>query len=299
MRKEEKSALVIINPNAGKRKTKKHLLDITAMLNKSGYSTTVRTTGARNDARIFVKEYAKDFDIVVCRGGDGTFNEVVNGMMTYDYNDRKPIGYIPSGTTNDLAKTLNIPVNSRKAVSLIIGDRKIRNDVGLFNDKYFAYVASFGVCTRASYETPSSVKHIFGHAAYMVNGLMDLRNTKPIHTKLNCDGEEIEADIAFGSVSNSMSLAGALSIGNNIVNLNDGKFEVILARMPNSTEDWKNTIDCLINHHYDDKYVILRQSSEITIEHEYKVPWTVDGEYAGTERSITIKNLNNAIEIFR
>ncbi|MDR0530964.1 MAG: hypothetical protein LBG83_02735 [Oscillospiraceae bacterium] len=109
---EGKKALVVINPTSGKRTTKTQLFDIADLFSTSGLETTVFTTRGPGDATDIVRRRGMDFDIVVCRGGDGTFNETVNGVMSLE---RRPLlGYIPSGSTNDLAQTLCIPVNSTK-----------------------------------------------------------------------------------------------------------------------------------------------------------------------------------------
>ena len=90
-------ALIILNPCAGTRQANRKFVGIIDVFCKGGYSTTVATTAKRGDGTAIAKERSKDYDIVVCIGGDGTFNEVVAGILQSGVD--VPIGYIPAGST--------------------------------------------------------------------------------------------------------------------------------------------------------------------------------------------------------
>jgi len=295
----EKKAMVIVNPCAGRKKLSPQLLDIADLFSRGGLETTVYTTSARGDATVFVQKYSNKFDIVVCRGGDGTLHEVVNGIMTLD---RKiPIGYVPSGTTNDLAKSLGIPNNTRRAINVVINGKPVGNDVGRFNEnKYFSYSASFGAFTNCTYETPQKLKNKLGHAAYIIEGAKTVNQIHPIRVKVS--SEEFEADwddYVFGTVANSLSLGNVIKLDKRIVDLNDGKFEVMLIKKPDSAQAWKDTIASVLSKDYDKRYIKFFQSSEIKFEFEEETPWTTDGEFGGLVKTVVIKNLQNAVTIFR
>ena len=103
-----KRLLFIYNPHAGKELLKPKLSDIIDIFVKAGYEVVAYPTQSYRDAYRKVSEYDSDeYDLVVCSGGDGTIDEVVTGMMQRDKRD--PIGYIPTGTTNDFANSLHIP----------------------------------------------------------------------------------------------------------------------------------------------------------------------------------------------
>ena len=115
--------------------------------------------------------YATEFDRVVCCGGDGTLSEVISGLMKTTLSST-PLGYIASGTTNDLAESLGLPKNILKAAELAAYGVPQPLDVGNFNhERYFSYVSSFGAFTKVSYATSQAVKNIFGHLAYVLAGI--------------------------------------------------------------------------------------------------------------------------------
>jgi YegS/Rv2252/BmrU family lipid kinase len=295
----EKKAMVIVNPCAGRKRLSPQLLDIADLFSRGGIETTVYTTSARGDATSFVQRYSHKFDIIVCRGGDGTLHEVVNGILTLDR--RIPIGYIPSGTTNDLAKSLGIPNNARKAISVIINGKPVGNDVGQFNsDSYFTYSASFGAFTSCSYDTPQWMKNRFGHAAYVYEGAKTVKQIHPIRVKVRSNEFETDWDeFVFGTVANSLSLGNVIKLDKNIVDLNDGKFEVMLIKKPDSFQAWMDTLASVFSKKYDKRYIKFFQSSEINLEFEDDVPWTTDGEFGGSFENVNIKNMKDAVVIFR
>ena len=156
-----KKVLVIINPCSGRYTVRNQLLHIADEFTKAGYETTVYTTQKRGDATEYARHLADKFDLIVCRGGDGTFNETVNGILQSGIE--VPLGYIPSGTTNDFAHSLGIPTNSTKAIELIRSVEPKWHDMGqMNNDRFFCYTASFGVFTKSSYNTSQKSKNLFG-----------------------------------------------------------------------------------------------------------------------------------------
>ena len=294
-----KKALLIINPCAGRRKLKPQLVDIANLFTRGGLETTMYTTTCKGDAERMAATLGKNYDIIVCRGGDGTFSEVVNGVMKLE--KRPPLGYIPSGTTNDLAKTLGLPPNTQKCIKTILRNQALRNDVGKFNDTYFAYTASFGAFSECSYSTPQKLKNVMGHSAYMYEATRAVKNIKPIHAKVKCEEYEDEDDYIFGTVSNSYSLGGVVKLNPHTVGLNDGEFEVMLIKKPEDVKTWTSTITSIITKNYDERYIKFFRTGHIEFEFDEENPpaWTTDGEFAGTPVKLTIDNIQNAIRIFR
>ena len=294
-----RKALVIVNPKAGKIRVRSQILDLTSF-SSSGVSPTMYATTARGDAVKYAKEMAEDYDIIIVRGGDGTFNETVNGLMRSGVN--KPIGYIPSGTTNDLAKALGIPNNTRQAMDVIIGGNAEPHDIGLFNDeRYYTYIACFGAFTSASYKTPQEKKNSMGHLAYMIEAIKCIKEIKPIHTKVIIDdNEEIEEDLVYGAVSNSTSVAGVMKLDMNIVDFSDGKFEVMLAKNPGTLLRWKDALWAAATVDYSKSDCIMfKQCRKAEFFFDNDVPWTADGEYINGGKHVVIEVKHNAIEIYR
>lgn len=292
--------LLIVNPKAGKDKTRANTLDIVDKLSSADFIFTVKTTTCAGDATEIVKKYANDHDLVVCCGGDGTLNETINGIMAL--NKRIPIGYIPTGSTNDLACTIGIPTDVPKATDLILDGHRNGYDIGLFNNKFFSYVASFGPATNLSYETPQALKNLLGHSAYMINGLVlrlipTLRDVKPMHIRFEYDGGVIDDTFFFGAVSNATSVGGIFKYDENDVKLDDGLFEVILVRKLRKSTDAFKMLNKIRKMDYDGDTLIYLKTSMAKFTFDKPVKWTLDGEFGGELSDVRIGVLPRAVEI--
>lgn len=135
-----KRARIIYNPTAGREAFRKHLAEVLEKLEKAGYETSAHATTCEGDATEAAKEAVRrGFDIVIAAGGDGTLNEVVEGVGHFE--KRPKIGLIPMGTTNDFARALRIPRDIDQAVDIICDGDTTPVDVGLMNDRYFINIA--------------------------------------------------------------------------------------------------------------------------------------------------------------
>ena len=300
--KKNKKALFIINPYSGKGLIKNHVLAIIDILVKGGYEPTVHTTQERRDAVRVVRERDRDYDLVVCSGGDGTLDEIVTGMMQSGF--KTTIGYIPSGSTNDFANSLKLPNNMKKAAEVIVNGEPFSCDVGFFNDDIFVYIAAFGLFTEVSYGTPQEMKNMLGHMAYILEGVKHLQNIKSYYMKVVYkDAEDrktehvAEDDFIFGMVTNSLSVGGFKGITGRNVLLNDGLFEVVLIKRPRNPIELNSILTALVSEKFDTDLMYSFKTGELYIETEDEVAWTLDGEFGGKHRAVTLKNKQNAIDI--
>ena len=232
---DRKKLLLIMNPKSGTMLAPKHLAEIIGSLSGAGYMTEVLMTTGHGDARDFAAEYGGSVDTVVVSGGDGTLNEVIDGLISEGHDT--PIGYIPAGSTNDFANSIGLPKGINECVETILHGSAKPVDIGSFNGRYFSYVASFGAFTSVTYSVPQNIKNIFGHAAYVMSGVTELANLKPIHAKVTADkgtpGEKVlEGDYLIGAVCNSKSIGGILHLDKLDVDMNDGLMEVMMVKMP-------------------------------------------------------------------
>lgn len=293
-----KKILLIINPAAGKSRTKYRVFHIGDWFYNKGCTTTVLTTSKKGDAADFVKQYAAENDIVVCCGGDGTLNEVISGVMQTQLN--KPIGYLPAGTTNDMAKTLHLSRDIKKSAKIILNEEPVSLDIGAFNEtQFFSYIASFGAFTKVSYSTPQWLKNRFGHLAYVMDGIKSLGDIHPYHVEVISQEFEGEGDFIFGSVTNSCSVGGMLKLKETDVCLNDGKFEILLIQNPHNLLEFRNIVYNLRHHKLSEENILFFRSSKITFQFGQETEWTVDGEYAGKSKEVRIQNMHNAVQIIR
>ena len=291
-----KRLLFIYNPRAGKELLKPKLSDIIDIFVKAGYEVTVYPTQAYRDAYKKVLEYdASRYDLIVCSGGDGTIDEVVTGMM--HRRERTPVGYIPTGTTNDFANSLHIPKGLLKAADNAVNGVRFPCDIGQFNDDIFVYVAAFGMFTDVSYETKQEVKNILGHLAYVLEGTKRLFNVPSYRIKVTHDGEVIEDEFIFGMVTNSRSVGGFRSmIGKNVA-FDDGLFEVTLIKTPTNPIALQEIIAALLIEQIDTKHMYTFKTGHITFESLEEITWTLDGEFGGEHDEVDIYNLNKELEI--
>lgn len=290
-----KKMLFVMNPCAGLKKANRYLADIVSIFNRADYEVSVYITEKQGDAAKIVSQQAQKLDVVVCCGGDGTFNETMSGVLAAGV--KLPIGYIPAGSTNDFANSLKLPTDVLEAARNIVQGKPVEYDVGLFEDRYFSYVASFGAFTRASYATPQSIKNALGHTAYILSGIQELSQIRQIGAKLELDGKELEGKFLFGAICNSTSVAGILTLDPSKVDMRDGQFEILLVRSPKDLTEVAECIQAFQNKTYDCKMVSFRSASSVKITMDEPVDWTLDGEYQPGKKQVQITNQHLAIQL--
>ena len=292
-----KKMLFILNPCAGTKKANRLLTDILKVFNRADYQTQVYVTAGPKDAVRAVKEFAPGMDLVVCCGGDGTFNETVTGLLEAGLSI--PLGYIPAGSTNDFANSLKLSLQPLKAAKAIVEGAPRPLDIGLFNGRYFSYVASFGAFTKASYTTPQSIKNALGHTAYLLEGIKEIANIRKIPVRLELDGEVVEDDYIFGAVCNSTSVGGILTLDPNQVDMTDGMFEILLVRAPKDLFELTECITAVQKQQYNCRMMTFRSARNVKISASADMPWTLDGEMADGAETLTATNLQHAITLIR
>ena len=187
-----KKVLMIVNPRSGKLRPGFSTRKTAEMFSDNNMEVGVFFTAPDYNADFLVREHAASFDIIACCGGDGTVSETIKGIM--ESGTDKPMGYIPAGTTNDLARSIGIPSNPNKAAKVIISGKEYPVDIGSFDDDSFVYIASFGAFTEVSYETPQKAKNIFGRLAYFFSAMKYMPKIRSYHIKLESDARSCEGD---------------------------------------------------------------------------------------------------------
>ena len=291
-----KRLLFIYNPRAGKELLKPNISDIVDIFVKAGYEVVIYPTQAYRDAYKKVLKYeSEEYDLIVCSGGDGTLDEVVSGMMKR--SSREPIGYIPTGTTNDFANSLKIPRNIMEAADNAVNGSVFSCDVGRFNDDIFVYIAAFGLFTDVSYQTKQEMKNILGHVAYLLEGTKRIFNVPSYRIKVTHDDEVIDDEFVFGMVTNSRSVGGFRNmIGKNVV-FDDGLFEVTLVKTPKNPIALQEIIAALLIEQIDTKHMYTFKTGRIMFESLEEIPWTLDGEFGGSHDEVTIENLQEELKL--
>ena len=292
-----RNALIVFNPLSGTKLSKKYVADVIDMYCNAGFTCTVRATQHQNDASEVVYATGHNYERIVCIGGDGTLNEVLSGLLEGRHSCK--IGYIPTGSTNDFANSLDVSKNILKSAKATLEGTEQKVDIGIFNDRYFSYVASFGAFTKASYSTPQNIKNALGHTAYLLEGIKEIANIKPIHMKLRLADETLEDDYIFGAISNSTSLGGILTLKSDVVDMNDGLLEILLIKAPKNLIELNECIAALTTQNYNNRMLEFRSTSEVAITCETEVEWALDGEYEKGAKEIVIKNIPDAFTIIK
>ena len=297
---ERKKLLLIMNPKSGTMQAAKYLSDIVEIFGRAGYMPTVMMTQQRGDGRLYAMQYGGDYDIVAASGGDGTLNEVIDGLITGGHHP--DIGYIPSGSTNDFAQSVGLPKDILEAAMRVVRGKPYSLDVGNFNGRYYSYVASFGAFTSTSYSVPQNLKNMLGHTAYILGGIKDIMTIKSIHARISADvgtpnETVVEGDYLFGAICNSTSVAGILKLDRFDVDMNDGLMEVLLVRMPKDALELNDIVFNMLNGSLNTKSIEFFSARDITVEIDHGTHWTLDGEYEPGEDTNHITTLRSAIKL--
>ena len=292
-----KKMLFIMNPYSGMRRASRYLADIIALFNRNGYEVITHMTGAQGEAIDVVARTAEKVDLVVCCGGDGTFNETVTGLLHSGVDI--PIGYIPAGSTNDFAASMRLSTNVMEAARDIVEGTPVAYDIGKFGDRYFSYVASFGAFTKASYATPQSIKNALGHTAYVLEGITELSQIRKEHVRMELDGEIVEDDFIFGAISNSTSVGGVLNLDPALVDMSDGKLEVLLVRVPRDLVELAECIKAVQSQQYNCSVITFRSAEKIKVFSNPLMPWTLDGEREDGHIHVDVENVHLAIRLIQ
>lgn len=294
-----KKLLLLLNPVSGKLLARTEFFDIVNIFCKAGYTVTTHMTQFVGHGMQLAKEaHAQGYEFVVCCGGDGTLNEVITGLLRAQ--TPLPLGYIPTGSTNDFARTLKIPTSPILAAESILAKNSVSIDVGCFNqDRYFAYIASFGAFSSVSYSVPQDIKNKFGHFAYVLEGLKNIPLIQSYVVTVFADGQKIEGEFIFGAVTNTTSVAGIVKIKSSIVDLQDGLFEIILVKNPKTPNDLNKILTGITNSNFNNDMFIFLKARNIEFHMPEKIFWTLDGEKADGEKTVFIRNMPRALTLYR
>ncbi len=291
----EKRLLLVINPCAGQKKVNRFLPEIIRMVIEHGYECVTYVTGFSGDAAEYVARTAKQYDRIICAGGDGTLNETIMGAT--DAGADCAIGYIPCGTTNDYAVTIGLSNDVLQAARDALEGDAYLFDRGSFNGRHFTYTATCGAFAKTSYSTPQTAKNILGHFAYLLEGVKDLTTLRPIHMRVEADDCTVEGDFILCAVTNSLSVGGVLKLDRQIISLNDGKFEVMLIRSPAQPAQMAKILLALGSNDLPSEMIEFFPSAHLHITTDDEIVWTFDGERGDCGREFDIQNVCRSMRI--
>lgn len=259
-----KKAMVIVNPSSGKEKAEQYRDLVLAVLNKEYENIQVNYTRKAKDATKFAGQACvENYDLVVSMGGDGTVNEVINGLAPHE---RRPIyGILPLGTVNDLSKALNIPQDIEEAIEILISGKVISIDTGKINDQYFGNVVAVGAVPEAVHEVSVEEKSKLGSLAYYIEGAKRILEDETFEVRLTFNEVVWEGEIAVIVIGLSKSLGAFAKIFPD-AQVDDGKLHVMVVRDLSLLETLKLTPLLLRENLEDSENITYMKLDEIKIE---------------------------------
>lgn len=291
-----KKVLFVYNPVSGTGRVRKNMFEVVDFYNSHDCLVTLCPIRKLERYEAFWNGEADVYDLVVCCGGDGTLNILYSMMKSKGL--RKEIAYVPAGSTNDFAYSLGISGDFAEALSGTIYGSSRHFDAGQFGDKYFLYVAAFGIFTKVAYSTPQKNKNALGHTAYVLEGIRELSELKSYHMRVETDKQVIEDDFILGLISNTLSVGGFRGIMPADTALDDGEFEIMLIRMPKNLMELQGIITALTAQKPgDDKHVYCCKTRSVHVTSEKPVEWTVDGEFGGSVTEAHVQVLRGDLEM--
>ncbi|XMB71540.1 diacylglycerol kinase family lipid kinase [Mycoplasmatota bacterium WC30] len=287
-----KKAMLIYNPKSGNQKFGDKL-DFVVNLLKDKYDDVFvcKTNHPGHATDLANLASVEKYDLLVIVGGDGTFNECVNGMMENNY--RPKIGYIPSGTCCDIGMSLGLSKNVKKAMENILNDVSAKMDVVKSNNRYFCYVSGNGAFIDISYVTDSNLKKKIGYLAYVIRGAVELFTIPKMKMKIRHDNGDERGKYSLVLIINSKRVAGINMIYKPC--LDDGLVDVVLYRSVTPFNGLVYLISFIVPF-WSTPLVKRLKSKRLEIKTNTKATWNIDGESGGTGNQYIDVN-QKAIEI--
>lgn len=290
-----KRARIIYNPTSGKELFKRMLPDVLIKLEKAGYETSAYATEREGDATLEAERALKQqYDILIVAGGDGTLNEVVNGIA--EQPNRPKLGVIPMGTVNDFGRALHLPNDITGALDVIIEGHSTKVDIGKMNSRYFINLAAGGQLTQVSYETPSKLKSIVGSFAYYIKGFEMLPQMKAVDLRIEYDDKVFQGEALLFLLGLTNSMAGFEKLVPD-AKLDDGYYTLIIVEKANLAELGHIMTLASRGEHTKHPKVIYEKAKSINISSYTEMQLNVDGEYGG-KLPANFLNLERHIDVF-
>ncbi|MCI5596137.1 MAG: diacylglycerol kinase family lipid kinase [Lachnospiraceae bacterium] len=297
--------LFIVNPSSGRQNFKDSLNQIAGKLIMDKIVPTIDVfyTKKKNDARNRVALLSEgEYDFVVAVGGDGTLNEVVNGLILSESNT--PLAIISSGTVNDFATYLKLPgASDVDAFCQMIKDFKLKEvDAGQINDEYFINVIAGGILTDIAYKVPKDRKAIFGKLAYYVEGAIELPKQffgDLMKLEFEVDGETRQEEVTVFIIANSRSVGG-FKDAVPMASITDGKLDILILKKVELFQVSNLLFKFLQGEHPQHPCIEYLQANEIKIREvgeKTDISIDYDGELLEGGMPIDVKVIPKALKI--
>lgn len=274
--KMQKKLFIILNPIAGKGVSEKLLHKIIGFFKDRGYPVDFYKTKQRGDARKAVQCLSGEDHIIIIMGGDGTINEVLNGLE----NRKVKLGIIPTGTANVLAKELKIPLDIMNACEVITQENELRLDLGKNDRGYFILVAGVGIDAMVVKDLSTGRKGNISFFSYTAPIIKNLLNYKYPKLSVEVDGELIENNAGLVFVGNTKCYGGSIEVTSH-AKANDGVFDICIVKIKSRLSILYLMCRALMRILPESKGVVYTKGKVVSVTSDTQVPYQMDGDFAG------------------
>ena len=286
-----KKIKIIENPSSGLQQSGKFLSQINERLLNNGYILQKFRTRQKNDGYYeAIQSHKEGWDMIIVSGGDGTINEVINGLASQD--SKIPLAIHSRGTVNDFANYMKIPTTVESFLTMIENPEIKAVDLGQSEDQYFVNVAACGNFANVGHQTDKNMKAILGRFAYLVEGFKEIPNTllEPMELTYEIDGKREEEKAYLLLIANTTTVGGFENIAPK-AKIDDGLLDVILFKKVDYVTDLAQILlKIRLGQIENQEQIIYIQTNHIKVESKEKTPVDIDGEFNGyLPKNFTIK----------
>src|SRR4029077_14725627 len=275
---------IIFNPRAGSATDRERVLSQLARLNPMALRITRKAGDTEKWARAALRTKC---DYIVVAGGDGTLNEVVNGLAREAKNVR--LGIVPLGTGNDFARTLELPFSIEQNIDILRSAKTKRIDLVRVKSKrtrYFVNVSAGGFSGMVGEKMTPKIKRTWGPLAYMRGAAAALSQLHSYHTQiLFDDDEQLSTELYNVVVANGRFVASGLPIAPD-ASPSDGFLEVVLIPKLCAAEIALLAAEVVLGKHLSSKATIFRRAKKISVRSRPGMCFNVDGELVGNAPAV-------------
>jgi diacylglycerol kinase (ATP) len=274
-----KHIVMIIHGSRADHADVRHLVE---WVRQKGHLVEPLLTYEAGDATAFAADAARrGVDVVAAVGGDGTVNEVANGLDGYDV----PLGIIPVGTANDFARQVGIPADADHAMDVILQRKPRRLDTASLNGRRFLNVSTAGVGAEATAETPAEAKESLGALAYLISGMRKLADLRPQTARFAGDGFEYNGQFLMFAVGLTRASGGGTMV-TPMASATDGLLDLCIVEDMSRAEFARTVLRVKRGEHVGQDGVQYVQVRSVTIESSDPVAVNVDGESSNAKRLV-------------
>jgi len=268
---------VIVNPNTNPRAVKNNLRPALNILRENGFELSVQFTKAPDQAMEMAENaVAENFECVICVSGDGTLNEVINGIVGSDIL----LGILPIGGSNVFSRELGIKQDIKEAAMTIAAGRTRKIDLGKINGRYFSMMASCGYDAHAIMKTDLNVKRFLRRYAYVVAGFKDFIGYRPTVINVNIDGGKIKEKGIFVVLSNTHFYGGTHQMAP-FAEIDDGYLDLIIYKGKTQLDLVKFAIGVVSRQHINLTDVLYFRVKNVKLSSDRETPVQIDGDHFG------------------